>query len=105
MMVDGKTGGEVVWLDIPQGVLPPPLRPSPCRPPGVIHMIIPRRKNLTIHGPWNGKSMPVTGLTVETERVPFKKAGMSPYACLTQGLLQLATVVQVRAMHPIWKRI
>src|SRR5258708_38421293 len=30
----------------------PPLRLSPRRPPGVIHMIIPRRENLTIHGPW-----------------------------------------------------
>ena len=66
-------------------------------------MIIPRRKNLTIHGPWNGKGMPVTGLTAETERVPFKKAGMSPYACLTQGLLQLATVVQVGPCTPYGK--
>src|SRR5258708_40032863 len=46
----------------------PPLRLSPCRPPGVVHMIIPRRKNLTIHGPWNGKGMPVTGLTADGKR-------------------------------------
>src|SRR5258707_282872 len=58
----------------------PPLRPSPHRPPGVVHMRWkPRRKNLAVHRPWNSKCVCLLqGLPWRQNEKDLRRSGCHP---------------------------
>src|SRR5258705_9903991 len=51
----------------------PPLRPSPCRPPGGIHMNLPKKQELATHRPWVSNQACLLDHLLHTQRKDLKR--------------------------------
>ena len=56
----------------------PPLRPSPCRPPGVIHMNLPKKEELATHGPWVSNQACLLEDLLHRQRKDLKRSWVLP---------------------------
>src|SRR5260221_2226627 len=65
----------------------PPLRLSPCRPPGVIHMNLPKKEELATHGPWVGNQACLLEDLLWRQRKDLKRSWVSPNRQQRKGFL------------------